>query len=105
MEENEITEENKVQLRELQNRLVRLIEALARLDTNEDWQTLKELVFSKTLASVERQLLIETLNKEVNINKIYKLQGEWVQAKQNVDSQRFIETLKTQLEDVKSKLK
>ena len=102
---DEITEENKVKLREVQNRLVRLIEALARLETNEDWQTLKELVFSKTLASVERQLLLETLNKEVSINKIYKLQGEWVQAKQNVDSQRFIETLKTQLEDIKSKLK
>jgi len=103
--EDEITEENKVKLREVQNRLVRLIEALARLETNEDWQTLKELVFSKTLASVERQLLLETLNKEVSINKIYKLQGEWVQAKQNVDSQRFIETLKAQLEDLKSKLK
>ena len=101
----ELTEENKVQLREVQNRLVRLIEALVRLDTNEDWLTLKELVFEKSLASVERQLLNESLSKTIDPNKLYKLQGEWVWAKQNVDSNRFIETLKIQLEDIKSKLK
>ena len=103
--EEEITEEGKVKLRELQNRLVRLIEALARLETNEDWKTLKELVFDKTLASVEKQLLNTALAPTIDTNKLYKLQGEWVWAKQNVDSNRFIETLKTQLEDIKTKLK
>jgi hypothetical protein len=101
---DEITEENKVKLREIQDRLVRLLEALARLETNEDWLTLKELVFNKTLASIEKQLINESLAKVIDTNKLYKLQGEWAWAKQNVDSERFIQTLKSQLEDIKKKL-
>ena len=102
---DELTEEIKTQLREKQNELISIIEALTRLDTNPDWQTLKELVFDRALDSIERQIRNEALNQTIDTSKIYKLQGEWAWAKQNVDSNRFISTLKTQLEDIKSKLK
>jgi hypothetical protein len=98
-------EEENIQLLKIQDRLIKLLEALSRLETNDDWKTLKELVFDKSISSIERQLLNETLNKEVNLNQIYKLQGEWAWAKQYTDVNRFIETLRKQLEDVKSKLK
>lgn len=98
-------EQEKEQLLKIQDRLIRLVESLSRLETNEDWKTLKELVFEKSVSSIERQLLNETLNKEINTNQIYKLQGEWAWAKQYTDVSRFIETLRKQLEDVKSKLK
>lgn len=103
--DNEVTEEVKTQLREKQNELISIIEALTRLDTNPDWQTLKELVFDRALDSIERQIRNEALNQTIDTSKIYKLQGEWVWAKQNVDSNRFISTLKIQLEDIKNKLK
>lgn len=96
--------DEKIQLQEIYDRLVRLIEALARLETNDDWKILKELVFDKSLSSIERQLMNETLNKEVNLNQIYKLQGEWAWAKQFTDVNRLIETYRKQLEDIKSKI-
>lgn len=98
-------EENKVKLREIQNNLVRLIESYVELDKNADWKVLQELVFEKSLASIERQILTEALAKEINLNQLYKLQGEWVWAKQNTDINRVVSTLKLQLEDIKNKLK
>jgi len=103
--ETKVSEEVKTQLREKQNELISIIEALTRLDTNPDWQTLKELVFDRALDSIERQIRNEALNQTIDTSKIYKLQGEWAWAKQNVDSDRFISTLKIQLEDIKQKLK
>ena len=98
-------EDNKVKLREIQNNLVRLIESYVALDKNADWKVLQELVFEKSLASIERQILNEALAKEINLNELYKLQGEWVWAKQNLDVNRVVSTLKIQLEDIKNKLK
>jgi len=98
-------EDNKVKLREIQNNLVRLIESYVALDKNADWKVLQELVFEKSLASIERQILNEALAKEINLNELYKLQGEWVWAKQNLDTNRVVSTLKIQLEDIKTKLK
>lgn len=97
-------EQEKIQLLEIQDRLIKLLEAISRLETNEDWKILKELVFDKSLSSIERQLMNETINKEVNLNQIYKLQGEWVWAKQFSDVNRLFETYKKQLEDIKNKL-
>jgi hypothetical protein len=99
-----MTEEAKILLREEQTRLLKVVEALSRLDKSKEWETLRDLVFSKSLVAIERQLLNETLSKEVNMNKIYRLQGEWAWAKQFTDVDRFIETLKKQLEEIKKRL-
>jgi hypothetical protein len=96
--------DEQVKLREIQNNLVRLIESYVALDKNPDWKVLQELVFEKSLASIERQILNEALSKEINLNELYKLQGEWAWAKQNLDTNRVVNTLKVQLEDIKKKL-
>lgn len=98
---DEFTEERKAKLRERQNELVRLLEALAKLDKSEEWHILKELVFDKSVTLIERQLLNESLAKEIDTNKLYKLQGEWAWAKQYGDVNRFADTLKIQLEEIK----
>ena len=99
-----MTEEGKVLLREEQTRLIKIIEALAKLDKSKEWETLKETVFSKSLANIERQMLNESVAKEVDVNKIYRLQGEWAWAKQFTETERFVDTLKRQLEEIKKKL-
>jgi hypothetical protein len=99
-----MTEEGKVLLREEQTRLIKIIEALSKLDKLKEWETLKELVFSKSLANIERQMLNESVAKEVDVDKIYRLQGEWAWAKQFTETDRFVETLKRQLEEIKKKL-
>lgn len=101
----ETTEDVKVKLRETETNLINLIEALAKLEQSKEWETVKKLVFDKSLESIERQLLNESLAIEVKPNKIYKLQGEWVWSKQFCDTNRFIETLKGQLSEIKKKLK
>lgn len=103
--EREISEEAKVILREKQTELVKLIKAFVSLEENKDWVTLRELVFQRSLAAIEREIMNESIKPEISINKLYKLQGEWVWAKQYSETNRFVETLKKQLEDIKQRLK
>lgn len=104
MDEFETTEEQKVLLREKQTELIQIIESFEKLEKSKEWETVKELVFEKSLLSIERQIMNEALAKEINISKLYKLQGEWVWAKQYNDVNRFTESLKKQLADIKKRL-
>lgn len=105
MEDLDLTEEIKAELRKRQTDLIKIVDALAKLEETKEWDTLKELIFDKSLQAIERQLLSEALSQKIDINKLYKLQGEWVWAKQYSDIERFADTLKKQLEDIKKKLK
>ena len=101
----EMTEEVKVILRQEQARLIKLIDALVKLEKSQEWAVLKELVFDKSLEAIQRQITSEALAVTIDINKLYKLQGEWAWAKQYSDTNRFVDTLKKQLEDIKKRLK
>lgn len=103
MEEN-INDVNKL-LRERQTELINIIEAFDKLEQSKEWQTIKDLIFNKSLSAIERQIQNEALAPEIDTNKLYKLQGEWVWSKQYADTNRFISTLRKQLEDIKLKLK
>lgn len=98
-------EEVKAKLRERQSEMMTLIEALVKLDKSKEWGVVKELVFDRSLTSIERQLMNESLAPEVSTSKIYKLQGEWAWAKQFCDVNRFVENLKKQLENLNKQIK
>lgn len=99
-----ITPEVKEKLREEQTRLIKLVAALEGLEKNKDWKVVQELVFEKSLESIERLIMNEALAPTIDPNKIYKLQGEWVWAKQYVDTKKFVEMLSKQLQTIKQKL-
>lgn len=101
----ELTEEAKVLLREKQSEINRILEALEGLEKNKDWKTLRETLFGKSLEAIERQIKNEALSPEINSEKLYKLQGEWVWAKQFMDIPAFIQSLKRELEAIKLKIK
>ncbi len=103
--EPKITEEQKVLYREQEADITKIVETLAKLDKSKEWATLKELVFDKSLAGIERQMLSETTMLKIDTNKLYKLQGEWAWAKQFSDTNSFGEALKKQLAGIKLKLK
>lgn len=84
--------------------LVKTLEAFNTLDKSKEWQTVKELVFDRSLASIERQVLTEALAKEIDVNKLYKLQGEHSWAKQYSDTDKFITLLTRELEEIKKRL-
>lgn len=98
------SEDSKALLRERQTDLIQIIEAFASLEKNEAWTVIKNLVYDKSLASIERQILIQSLTQEVSIEKIYKLQGEWAWAKQFSNPIQFVDLLKKQLTEIKKKL-
>lgn len=99
-----VSEENKARLREEQTRLIKILEALEKLDKSKEWHILKDLVFSKSLEVIERQIKNEALQPEISTDKLYKLQGEWVWAKQYSDTDRFVKTIKLQLEEIKKRI-
>jgi len=91
--------------REEQGRLIKLLDALERLEKSKEWQTLKELIFDKSVSVIERQLVNECLVATIDPNKLYRLQGEWAWAKQYSDTNKFIENIRKQLEEIKKRLK
>jgi len=101
----ELTKEQEASLEKKRASLVKILECLDSLEKSKEWETLKELVFSKELAKIERQLYLESLEQEINTKKIYILQGERNFAKRFVDVERFAEYHKSQLKEINRLLK
>ena len=72
---------------------------------NKDWLTIQELIFSRSQEAIERQIRHESLAREIDKNKLYRLQGEWAWSRQYGDMVAYAEALKKQLSAIKSKLK
>ena len=91
-------------LQEQQGELTRLVEAINRVEANDDWRKLKELLFDGIVEKLERQLKDEAHKIEVSLPKLYKLQGniEWARKYSNLkkvsDEKRLeIENIKKQI--------
>jgi hypothetical protein len=104
-EKPKVSEQAGILLEQRRIELVKIIESFENLEKSKEWATLKELVFSKSAASIERQILIESLASKIDTNKLYKLQGEYVWARHYNDVGRFVETLKKELDNVNKKIK
>ncbi len=106
MEGLTLTIKEQVQTRYEEKRveLVKIIEAFEKLEESKEWQTVKELVFNKSLESIEKLIMSESIMPVIDEHKLYRLQGEWMWAKKFTDINRYIETTKKQLADIKTKL-
>lgn len=80
--------------------LIKLIEAFVRISKTEDWKILQELYYKPAVASIERQLLTESLSHKMDPEKLYRLQGEWERAMTN-DVDRVVGRLKAELQAIK----
>lgn len=85
--------------------LLKQIESFEKIQKSEEWETLNSLVFSKAVRSIERQILNQATSKEINLNELYRLQGEWVWAKHYADLAIFTEKLKKELDNINQQLK
>ena len=103
--DDEVTSDAREYLEKRKVELTKILESFESLEKAEEWNTLKELFFNKSLESVKRQIIVEATLPEVNLNKIYKLQGELVWAKRLTNLNEFIESLKRELEVISKKLK
>lgn len=62
--------------KEREAKLVRLIESLEALNQSREWSTLKKDLFDGTLESIERRIEQEASKPEINVQELYRLQGE-----------------------------
>lgn len=81
-----------------ESRLVRIIEAIGRINVSEDWSTLKSLIFDSRIEQLKKQLTSECEKRELDTAEIYRLQGKLYEAKKydldNLVKTRRIELLK-----------
>ena len=83
--------------------LLRMIEAIDNLSKNEDWRTVKELLFDGQLEKLETSLLNEVKANELSAPKIYRLQGNLEWAKR-FDLYKLAETYKVEINNITKKL-
>lgn len=89
------------QLTTRQGELVQIVEAIDILLGSKEWRILRN-VFDEAVEKVERQLLSEAKG-EVDVNKIYSLQGELLALKR-YDLANYAERCKKELEGIKQNL-
>jgi hypothetical protein len=86
-----------------QAKLIKQVEAIDTLLQSDEWQVLRENVFDENVARIERILLAEAKSPEIDLKKIYLLQGELANAKR-YDLATYAEKCKKELDGIKLKL-
>lgn len=84
--------------------LVRLIEAIQRIDASEDWSTLKTEIFDTLSSSLERELKEESKKENPNTNKLNRLSGELKWAERFADFNKYATTLRVELQGIRQRL-
>lgn len=84
-----------------QSELVKIIEAIERIEKSEEWSTLKSLIFDSTLESLEKRLRSESENLELDKPKINHLQGQIQWARKYANLQKLAETYRVELTNIK----
>ena len=78
-------------LNQQKGQLAKIVEAIRRVESSEDWQSLKELVFDSVIETLERQLKAEAQKPEVVTPELYRLQGQLVWARKYADLEKLAE--------------
>ena len=92
-------------LNQQKGQLAKIVEAIRRVESSEDWQSLKELVFDSVIETLERQLKAEAQKPEVVTPELYRLQGQLVWARKYADLEKLAEFFVRQIEGIKVQLK
>ena len=102
IEENEDPESY---LQRQQGELTQIVEAINRVEVSEDWQKLKKLVLDGIVVNLERQLLNQAVEKEVNTAEVYRLQGQLFWARKYADLKKLSDMYRQQVESIKNQIK
>lgn len=91
-------------LQEKAGELSRLVEALNRVESSEDWQQLKKIFLDGVIDKLEDQLKDEASKSEVNLPKLYRLQGQIEWAKRYSNLKKFSNEKRLELENLKKQI-
>lgn len=87
-----------------QGEWTRIVEAINRVEASSDWQTLKRLLLDGVLAALEKQLISEAERDDVDLPKLYRLQGQVAWAKKYADLRKVSDIFKKQIENIKNQI-
>lgn len=93
--------DNTEHLGERQSELVRIIEAIERIDESDEWSTLKSLIFSHTVESLEKRLKNESERLEIHVPLIHQIQGQLMWARKYADLNKLAESYRVELANIK----
>ena len=88
-------------LQEQQGEMAKLVEAINRVEANEDWRKLKEIFLDKVVEKLERQLRDEAKKDEVSLPKLYRLQGQIEWAKKYTNLKKISDDKRLEIENLK----
>ncbi len=91
----------KPKLRSEESRLVKIIEALRKIEESEAWSTLKNEVFDGLVDRLERDIQIEAVKNDPDPKKLNRLSGEWTWAKKYSDLSKLVDTYKVELQRIR----
>ena len=91
-------------LQEKIGELARLVEAINRVEANEDWRKLKELFLNGIAEKLERQLREEAVQKEISLPKLYRLQGQIEWAKKYTNLKKISDDKRLEVENLKKQI-
>ncbi len=84
--------------------LTQIAEALLRIESSEDWRKLKRMLLDGVVSTLEKQLTLAVSGDEVDMPKIYRLQGQLAWAKKYVDLKKLAEVFKLQVNNLNKQL-
>lgn len=92
-------------LRQREQELIKVIEAITRINDSDDWRVLKSEVFEGLEESLLKRLNIEAERPELNQPEIHRLQGQLIWAKKYADFKSLGEFFKMELQGIRKQLK
>lgn len=91
-------------LRQKEGELVKLIEAIMRIEQSEDWKVLRNHIFDGLVESIEGRIRNESGKQELNNPEIYRLQGQLLLARKYADFKKLADVYRSELSGVKQQL-
>ena len=82
-----------------------ILGALDRLERTEEWAVLKEKVFDVQLASIRSRMYQESTKTEIDVHRMYRLQGEEAVARRHADLKGMARNLAAELENINKNIK
>lgn len=91
-------------LRQREQEVIVIIEALNRVAASQDWGILRDEIFDGTVENLEKRMRTETDKSELNQSEIHRLQGQLIWARKYADLGSLAEFFKTELVGIRKQI-
>lgn len=102
--DEQFEEEKAPIIRQRQEEIAKIIDALIGVSSNENWKVLKVLVFDGLVVALEARLKSEAIKKILDTDEIHRINGQLTWAKRYSDLNKLIDVYKLELVNLGEKL-